>query len=67
MDVSRWDTTETNRNRPSPSSHSMINTIQEGVAHGKLGGDGMAGRATSADSLERAPGKPGERYLQRVD
>ncbi len=51
----------------STSSQSMIDAIKEGVTHGKMGGDGMAGREVSADSSDRAPGKPDERYLQSVD
>src|SRR5258706_7232193 len=39
-------------------SQTMIDTIKEGVPHGKMGGDGMEGEG---------PGKPYERRLQRVD
>ena len=39
----------------SPPSHPMIHMIKKGVAHGKMGGDGMEGEA-SAGASERAPG-----------
>ena len=38
-----------------PSSTSMIDTTNEGVAHGKVGGDGRAGREVSAGSYGEGP------------
>ena len=40
---------------PSPSSQPMIDTIKEGVAHSKMGGDGMEGGEASAGFSDGAP------------
>ena len=44
-----------------------MDTIKEGVAHGEIGSDEMAGEATSAGFSERTPGKPDRGWLQSVD
>ena len=53
-ELNGWDNIDINRHRQSLSLQAMIDTIEDGVAYGKMGGDGMEGGGALTGSSERA-------------